>query len=166
MKKFIFALILLTLSTGCAINQKTEKVTDNAKTAKFAVYLADSNQIIFSEEDVASYEPSSKTFTFTPEGATKMKSYQPSLQIDTGLYQKSFVAKLGNDEIYRGKFWTNLSSLSEFGIVMSDVVMVGPDYNTLTVVGGYPSSELAQNSDQKINDPRIIEHFKNINKIK
>ena len=166
MKKIIFALILLTLFTGCAINQQTKNVTNNAQTAKFAVYLADSNQIIFSEEDIVSYEPSTKTFTFTSEGAKKMKSYQPSMQIDTGLYQKPFVVKLGNEEIYKGKFWTYISSVSESGIVMSDVVMVGPDYNTLTVGGGYVSSELAQDSDKKINDPRLIEHFKNINKIK
>lgn len=163
MKKIIFALILLTLFTGCTLNQKNEKVIDNTETAEFAVYLADSNQIIFSEKDIASYEPSTKTFTFTLDGARKMKSYQLFTQIYTGLYQKSFIAKFGNEELYRGKFWTGLSSISEFGIIMTDVVMIGPDYNTLTVTGGYPSN---QDSDKKINDPRLIEHLKKINKIK
>ncbi|MFH0818488.1 MAG: hypothetical protein V1898_00655 [Patescibacteria group bacterium] len=165
MKKILSVLILLILFTGCAMKQQTNNVATDTQTDKFAVYLADSNQIIFSEEDIISYELLTKTFIFTPEGAKKMKSYQPSSQISSGLYQKSFVVKLGNEEIYRGKFWTNFSSLSENGIVMTDVLMVGPGFNTLTVSSGYPSNDLALGHDKQINDPQLIEHFKNINKI-
>jgi hypothetical protein len=155
LRKFLFVLILSALLSGCGSNGDL-----------FAVYLQDTNKLIFSEEDIVSYEHSIQTFVFTPEGAEKMKSYQTSSQIDNGLYQKSFIAKLGDEEIYSGKFWTNLSSLSESGIVMYDVVVIGPDYNTFTVASSYPSEDISPENKEKINDPRIIEHFKNINKLK
>lgn len=165
MRKIIFGLILLTLFSGCALNRQSKNNINGSQNVKFAVYLLDTNQMIFSEDDVASYNSSSNTFTFTEQGAKKMKLYQTSLYIYDGLYQKCFVAKLGDEEIYRGKFWTGLSSLSEPGIVMSDVVIVGPDYNTLTVANSYPWDGLSPNNEEKINDARIIEHFREINKI-
>ncbi|MDD4352427.1 MAG: hypothetical protein PHU71_05665 [Candidatus Gracilibacteria bacterium] len=165
MGKTVFALIFLTLFAGCSLNTQTTSDTNDNQDTRFAVYLADTNSMLFSDEDLSSYEPSTQTFTFNSEGAKKMKSYQSSLQIDSGLYEKPFVVKLGNEEIYRGKFWSSFSSLSESGIVMTDVAMIGPDYNILTVDGGYPSA-FGTDNDKKINDPRIIEHFKNINKIK
>ncbi len=182
MNKIVFALILLTLFTGCTLHEQTKNDPDSNQTAQFAVYLTDTDQMIFSEEDITSYEASAHTFTLTPQGAKKMKSYQTSPQINAGLYQKSFVVKLGEKEIYRGKFWTYLSSLSELGIIITDVVMIGPDYNTLTVAQGYPSTSsslivdryLSENEylqeishpNDEINDPRIIEHFERINKLK
>lgn len=151
MKKTIFAILSLALLTAC-----------NATTPdKFAVYLSDTNAQVFSEDDLLSYNSSNGIFTFTKEGADKMKSFQTSSYIDAGLYQKSFVAKLGDEEIYSGKFWTNLSSMSESGIVMTDVVFVNPEYNTLTVSSGYPSGL----NNEQINDARLIQHFKKIDKL-
>lgn len=166
-QKILFSIIVLTVFSGCASNEQPKNVGDNtSEPEKFAVYLVDSRETIFSEDDIALYDASTQTFTFTPEGAKKMKRYQPSLQIDTGLYKKAFVVKLGSEEIYKGKFWTGLSSLSESGIVMLDVAMVGPDYNTLTVSGGYPAAEFEEDNGKSINDPRLIEHFKKITKLK
>lgn len=166
MKKTVFAFILLTLFTGCSLSNQVANNTNSGQGAQFAVYLADSKQMIFSDADIESYDATTHSFTFTKDGAEKMKSYQPSLQIDTGLYQKSFIAELGNEEIYSGKFWTDLSSLSESGIIMSDVVAVGPDYNTLTVSSSYPSEEISPKNRAMLDDARIIEHFRKINKLK
>ncbi len=165
MKKIALALILFTLFTGCSLNKQAANNTNSDQDAKFAVYLAESNQMIFSDEDIESYDATTYTFTFTKDGAEKMKSYQSSLRIDTGLYQKSFIAKLGDEEIYSGKFWTGLSSLSESGIVMTDVVMVGPNYNTLTVASSYPSEEISPKNRLMLDDTRIIDHFRKINKL-
>lgn len=156
MKKIIFALISFLLLTGCNSN----------KTTIFAVYLADTNQMIFSEEDISFYNSTTNTFTFTEEGAKKMQSYQtsPQLEVGIGLYQKAFVAKLGDEELYSGKFWTNISSMAVAGIIMSDVFMIN---NTLTVTDGYPNGFMFDsNNSEKINDPKLIEHFKEINKLK
>lgn len=166
MKKIVFIFILLTLFTGCSPNNQTANNINSDQDVKFAVYLVDSKQMIFSDEDIESYDATTYTFTFTKDGAEKMESYQPSPQIYTGLYQKSFIAKLGNEEIYSGKFWTNLSSLSEPGIIMSDVAMVGPDYNILIVASGYPSEEISPKNRAMLDDARIIEHFRKINKLK
>ncbi len=151
MKKLFFALLSFALLTACSANQKD----------KFAVYLLDTNQEIFSEDDLFSFDATTNTFTFTPEGAEKMKSYQTSPKLDAGLYQKVFTIRLGEEEIYRGKFWSNLSSMSENDIVITDVVMVGPDYNTLIIQGAYPGGL----SEEKFNNDRLVEHFTEINKL-
>lgn len=151
MRKIIFSILSFVLLTAC-----------NAKTSdKFALYLLDTNEQVFSEDDLISYDSSNSTFTLTKEGAEKMQAFQTSSYIDAGLYQKSFVAKVGDEEIYTGKFWTNLSSMSESGIVITDVVFINSEYNTLTVSESYPSDL----SNEKINDERIINHFKEIGKL-
>jgi len=158
-KKIILALILFLLLIGC----------NSTKTEIFAVYLADTHQMIFSEEDITSYDATTNTFTFTEEGAKKMQSYQTSMYLDDGLYQKAFVAKLGDEKLYSGKFWSLASSLAVSDIIMSDVLMISPDYNILTVTAdGYPTFEFTSDSDnsEKINAPKLIEHFKKINKLK
>lgn len=132
--------------------------------SKFAVYLTDTNLEVFSEDDLISYNPVKSQFKFTEAGAEKMKAYQTTTYINGGLYQKSFVAKLGDEELYSGKFWTNLSSSSYPGIVISDVFMISPEYNTLTVASQYPGDTNLEN-DELIKDKRIIEHFKEINKL-
>lgn len=161
MKKIVFALSSFLLLVGC--NPEKPEI--------FAVYLVDTNQMIFSEEDIASYDATTNTFTFTDEGAKKMQSYQTSMYLDDGLYQKAFVAKLGDEELYSGNFWSGASSLATSGIIISDVLMISPDFNTLTVTAGYPTSysmsELSSDSDNdKINDPKLIKHFKEIEKLK
>ena len=156
--------ILLTLLIGCTTNNQTINSQKDILPNKFAVYLVDSQQIFFSEEDISSYDPSTQTFIFTSEGAKKVDPFQSTVQINSGLYQKLFVVKLGDEEIYRGKFWSPVSSLSEPGIVMY-ASAIGQEDNTLTVSSGYASSELLSDK-RRINDPRIIEHFKKINKIK
>ncbi len=150
MKKILLIISLVFLA-GCSLN----------KPEKFAVYLLDTNREVFSEDDLISYDLLSGIFTFTEEGAQKMKSYQTSREMNAGLYQKSFVARLGEEELYSGKFWTGVSSMSEPGMVMTDVVMISPDYNTLTVQSSYPSGKISE----EINNSKIIEHFKKIGKL-
>ncbi|MFA6528133.1 MAG: hypothetical protein WCT46_01170 [Candidatus Gracilibacteria bacterium] len=149
MKKIILALFCLTFLTGCNPD------------AKFAVYLTDMNQMVFSEDDVASYDASNNTFTFTEEGLKNLEQFQSS-KLDSYLYQKPFVVKIGDEEIYSGKFWSNFSSLSEDGIVMCDVAMLSVDFNTLYVSSGYPIGD----SNDQINDTRITDRFEEINKLK
>lgn len=165
MKKILSGLLILILFTGCWPQSQTDNGLKN-NADSFSVYLKDSNEEIFSEEDLLSYDPETHTFTFTPQGAEKMKSYQLTAQVDTGLYQKSFKVRVGSEEVYEGKFWTALSSLSEPGIVMTDVMMVGPEQNTLTLSLGYPGEELSSQNGSLLDDPRIVDYFRSVNKLK
>ncbi|MFH1252931.1 MAG: hypothetical protein V1664_01180 [Candidatus Uhrbacteria bacterium] len=167
MKKIIPALIFLTLLVGFGCGKPATNETSNSLAEKFAVYLTETDQMIFSEDDLTSYEAATGIFTFTEDGAKKMQAYQTTQYIDTGLYQKSFVAKLGDEKMYQGKFWTGLSSMGLIDdIIISDVVMIGPDFNTLTISVGYPNGLVPADSEKQINNPQLIEHFKEIGKLK
>ncbi len=171
-KKVVVFLILLLLSSllliGCSpdLSSKTNPPNTNSTSPQLIIYLLQTNQIVFSEDDLLSYSPENKTFTFTEEGAKKMKAYQSSPLIHAGLYQKSFVIKLGEEELYRGKFWTALSSLIELGIVLSDVVMINEDYPLLTISSISLSDGDSPSNTIELDDSKLIEHFKRIHKLK
>ncbi len=161
MKKFLPALVSLFIIAGCNTSSPTPE-----QNAKLAVYLSDTNEVVFSEDDIVSYNDTTNTFTFTEDGVKKIQSYQSTSTIQGGLYQKPFTVKIGDETIYTGKFWTGLSSLSEEGIVMLDTFTVSPENNTLTVVGGYPErTTVTDEEKEQIDDPRITEHFQKLNKL-
>ena len=161
-----FFLIFLILLTGCKPNIGGSTNSINMSEPKLVVYLLPSNQVVFSEDDLLSYSAENKTFTFTLEGAEKMKTYQATPQINAGLYQKSFVMKLGEDELHHGKFWAGLSSFLEEGIFLSDVVMISEDYPTLTIGRTSISDENLSMDNFEIDHSKLIEHFRKINKLK
>ncbi len=132
----------------------------------FAIHLAASDSVLITDEDITSYEASTQTFILTMSAAARLQSYQTGSQIYSGLYQQAFVVKLRGEEIYRGKFWSNISSLSEDGIVMIDVVTIGPTNNKLIVACSYPSEAISPENRAKINDPLIIEYFRSQHKLK
>ncbi len=160
-----FFLIFLILLTGCKPNISGSTNSINTNEPKLVVYLLPSNQVVFSEDDLVSYSPENKTFTFTKEGVKKIKSYQPSYTIDAGLYQNSFVMKLGDKEIYHGKFWSGLSSHLEEGIFFSDVVLIGENYPVLRLERISLTSE-NDFATRELDDSKLIEHFRKINKLK
>ncbi len=126
--------------------------------SRFAVYFADSNQVVFSDEDIESYDPKHFSFILTKVGAEKVKSYQASSSMNGGLYQKSFVVKLNGEDMYRGKFWTRVSSMSEKGIVMLDVLSVDADSRTLWFSLGYPESSREGDPQRFSEDQKALEH--------
>jgi len=152
MRKIILSIACLMFLAGCNSD------------AKFAVYLTETDQMVFSEDDVASYDASNGAFSFTEEGLKNLEQFRSST-LEAGLYQEPFVVKIGDEEIYSGKFWSGFSSLSELGIVMSDIGMLSTDFNTMYVSSGYPSGD-SRDGDELINDKRIIERFREINKLK
>ena len=166
-KALLILSIFLVVFTGCNrdIGQSMNSLNTTQQNATFAVYLVPFNQIIFSEDDLLSYSGENNTFTFTKEGVRKMRLYQPASQINAGLYQSSFVMKLGDEELYRGKFWTGLSSHLEDGIFLSDVVLISEDYPVLKLER--ISITIADSFNiPDVDDSKLIEHFRKIKKLK
>ncbi len=163
----ILSLIFLLLLTSCTpnITSTANSVNSNQQDVRFAVYLLPSNQLIFSEDDLISYSAENDTFMFTPEGAKKMKAYQTSPTINAGLYQNEFVMKFGDEELYRGKFSTGLSSFLDEGIFLSDIVLISENYPVLRLEKVSLSDDDSFNA-QELDDSKLIEHFKKIEKLK
>ena len=78
-------------------------------------------------------------------------------------YGEPFVVKIGNQEIYDGCFWTPISSVSYGGIVIETLVNMTD--NTIKLEKGYPSSDFFEGIDPR-NDPRILDHFQKLGKLK
>ncbi len=172
MKKILLTLVSLLIITGCS-----PAASESAQPAKFAVYFTDTNEIVFSEDDLLAYDDTTDTFSFTDDAVKRLKPQTTPPTLDDSLYQKPFTVKIGNEEIYTGKFWSGVSSMSENGIIMLDTLMLSPKNNTLTVYRNYPDSspltdkektqlpEPAKSNQAKIDDERITEHFKKLNKL-
>ncbi|MCX5657420.1 MAG: hypothetical protein NTZ48_04250, partial [Candidatus Omnitrophica bacterium] len=79
------------------------------------------------------------------------------------LYKKDFVVRIGEKEMYRGKFWSLVSSASFNGVVILDSVLpLNNGNNSITINCGYPSPSFGspKTSDPR-NNPKILEFFKN-----
>lgn len=85
----------------------------------FSIYLAETGDIIVSGGDVISYDDITHTFKLSDKAIKRLENLNGTQGLGN-LYQKDFVVKLYDKELYRGKFWSVLSSLSPSGIFMSD----------------------------------------------
>ncbi len=149
----IFLLMLfITGSLACVGNDKTE----------FGIYLADSGELVLSEKHIKAYYPDAHTLELNEQGIEKWNSYLTYTTIpklDQCLFLKDFVLKIKGDEIYRGKFYSAVSSISYSGIVIMDALFKLDSTNsTIWIKNSYPGS-FSENQDDPRNDLRIIEFF-------
>ncbi len=156
----------------CLVSEKDQSAridlhcdTQNIAAKGFAIYLAETGETVLSEQDIISYEPTTGTFILTDIGAGKISKPEYRLEWPADLYQKVFLAKIGNEEIYRGKFWSWISSSSEPGIVMQPALLAQTDVQAFQVTSGYVSEPKPEDLD-KINDERILERFRSLGKLK
>jgi hypothetical protein len=128
----------------------------------FGIYLVDTGELVLSEQDIRSYNASTHEIELDLMGARKWNSYInvteniPTLA-DTILFAKDFVIKVNGEEIYRGKFWSMVSSQSYDGIVMLDALFTRDNENSkIWIESSYPASN---SSNDSMNDPRITDFF-------
>ncbi len=85
----------------------------------FEISVPETGDILISEGDVISYDDITHTFKLTDDAVKRLESLNGTQGLGN-LYQKEFIVKLNDKELYRGKFWSNLSSLTPSGVFMSD----------------------------------------------
>jgi hypothetical protein len=138
-----------------------------AKSASFGIYLlseemrTDQFQVagleslalqdkpLISSADIVSYDQATHEITLTPAAFQRVQSlYKLPVDVD-GL---PFVVCVGDERIYRGAFWTPVSSLSYDGVFI--LQPMGQD-NRITLLAGYPSHQLFSGPDPR-SDPRIM----------
>jgi hypothetical protein len=125
-------LCLILLSTSCGVGQKEG----------FAIYLADSGELLLSENEIAAYHRDNNTLELNENGIKKWNShltYQDIPKLADSLYSRDFILKIGRREICQGKFWSNVSSASYSGVVILDsLVKLDSSQNILWIRSDYP----------------------------
>jgi len=123
---------------------------------EFGIYLLENNELVISDNEIVWYDKTSYQIKMTEEGIKKISSLEVSV---TG---NPFVARIDGQEIYTGSFWVSFSSLSYSGIVIDSLRIQN---NTLRIDLGYPSSQFFEGVDNR-NDPRILDHFQKLSKLR
>lgn len=125
-------LCLILVATSCGAGQKEG----------FAIYLADSGELVLSENDIAAYHRDNNTLELNGNGIKKWNSHLTSQDIPKladSLYSRDFILKIGGREICRGKFWSNVSSAGYSGVVILDSLFkLDSSQNILWIRSDYP----------------------------
>lgn len=134
---FLIAALLLSIfliSSSCNVGQKEG----------FGIYLSDSGELVLSEHDVKAFHSADNTLELNENGIEKWNSYltyQTVPKLANSLFSRDFVMKIEGQEICRGKFWSNVSSASYSGVVITDALFkLDSNRNLLKIESGYPSS--------------------------
>ena len=106
-------------------------VSNKPSTSTFGIYLAETGDLLLSDEDMAAYVRATHKIELNASGIKKWNSYiaynnsydPPIPTLSGGLYQKEFAVRIDDTEYYRGKFWSIVSSASCSGVVILDVAM-------------------------------------------
>jgi hypothetical protein len=115
------------------------------------------NPPLISYPDFISYDPKNYTFELSD------KAKNAVWNMDHSVHGIAFTVQANGTIIYSGYFWPSYSSSSCDWIVI-DPLMLGND-NALTVNLGYPGLVQGQTIPDHRNDGRIIEIFRNDNKL-
>jgi hypothetical protein len=97
----------------------------------FSITLAESGEVILSDQHIAAYDWNRHSLVLTDEGLRRWQSFvpyndafDPPIPLISELFGKEFVLTIGGSEMYRGRFWTMLSSLLVSGVKIYDTNVV------------------------------------------
>jgi hypothetical protein len=110
------------------------------------IYLVDTGELVLSDQDMAAYLRDTHEIVLNESGIEKWNLYVIwgssggfPVPGTGGLYQKEFALRIDNREIYRGHFWSALSSMSCEGIVILDALLPCDGvHSTIQIENGYP----------------------------
>ena len=107
----------------------------------FGIYLVESDELVISDQHIEAYYWDSHAIELNVEGIEKWNSYityggEPKLQYT--LFGEDFVLKVKGEEIYRGKFYSMVSSASYSGVViLESLIKLNESQNTIRINFGY-----------------------------
>lgn len=120
---------------------------------EFGIYLLESDELVISEQEIIYYNKTSHEIKLTDTGVEKIEDLQVPVN------GADFVIKVEGEEIYRGAFWSPISSLSYNGFVIETLVTD----NSIKIVVGYPSSQF-QGEDARENT-KIFNYLEKVGKL-
>jgi len=119
----------------------------------FGIYLLESGELVISDMEIISYNKTSHEIELTDAGVAKIES------IEVPMNGTGFVVKVGGEEVYRGAFWSPISSFSYHGVVIETLVT----NNSVKIEAGYPPSQF-QGEDPRDN-PKVFDYLRRVGKL-
>lgn len=119
----------------------------------FGIYMIESGELVISDLDIIYYNKTSHEIQLTDAGIEKLEGLKVPLN-GTG-----FMIKVEGREIYRGAFWSPISSLPYHGVVIETLV----NKNIIKIEAGYPSSQF-QGEDPR-NNTKIFDYLEKVGKL-
>jgi len=118
----------------------------------FGLYLADTDELVLSEQHIAAYRPDESAFILNEEGITRWNSFHTYTgipKLGESLYQRDFIIKIEGEELCRGKFYSLASSASYAGLAIIDSLLpMDTDiHNKLWLISDYPGMSLGETYD-------------------
>jgi hypothetical protein len=166
--KRVFGIVIICIGSLLVMCQKQ---TENEITIEsvLAIALLETNEICFTDSDFEGYSSVSHEISLNKEGIIKWNSYLrydstfvPPISVLGRLYKKEFVLRIDNTEIYKGIFYSGVSSAISNGIIITDILIKKDSTNNrIQIDFGSNTANVIDNR----NDPRIIELFKIKNKL-
>lgn len=165
----LLLLLTLTISAGilsCALNNEAPEEKPG-----FGIYLVDTGELVLSDIHIKAYrrnvhlteaEEDTHEIELNEAGIKQWNSYLtyegiPKLK-DT-LYQRDFVVRVNGEDIYKGRFYSMLSSMSYDGVVIMDTVTkLNEEHKMIYICYGYPTSSFASGNDPR-NSPVILDYL-------
>ena len=153
MRKAIFLMAVLSLSilttTSCNIGQKEG----------FVIYLAESGEIILTENEIEMYNSDENALELNEDGIKKWNAhltYQDVPKLADSLFAHEFILEIEGKKICRGAFWSGASSTSFSGVVILDSLFkLDSSHNTLWIKSGYSSN----NKELELSVSSELYHF-------
>jgi len=112
--------------------------------SEFGVYLADTGELVISERDIRSFDGEQMALELTENGIKRWNAFAPDgivPKLTDSLHSRDFVMKIEGEELYRGKFWSLVSSQMYTGIIISDPLFsLSDEFNWLFIRFGCPVS--------------------------
>ena len=126
----------------------------------FGIFLVDDGELVLSEEHIKAYHKDTHTIELNEEGIQKWNSYmtwEALPKLADSLFSRDFALRIEGEEIYRGKFYSMVSSMSYPGVVILDaLVELDGSNNTIRIDFGYPWPPSEPEDDPR-NSPRVLD---------
>ena len=157
LEKCIFPFLVITL----LITFVYLSACNNAEPG-LGIYLVDSGELVLSDQHIEAYYWGSHTIELNEKGIEKWNSYMtyggiPKIQ--ETLHQRDFMLKVKGEEIYRGKFYSMVSSMSYEGVVILDsIIKLDKNINTIIIQHGYPSPGVGTGEDPR-NNQKVYDYL-------
>jgi hypothetical protein len=128
------------------VNIDDIRLSKQASDSVLGIYLVDTGALVLSNQDMAAYLRDTHEIVLSESGIEKWNSYvvwgssyDSPIPSAGGLYQKEFALRIDSREIYRGHFWSALSSISCEGVVILDALLPCDNVgNRIRIENGYP----------------------------
>ncbi len=129
-----------------------------AHSAEFGIYLGSEpvGAPFLSTADIVSYDGATHEIALTPDAVARIRA----LKVPTS--GTPFVVCLGREPVYRGAFWTGLSSQSYDGVIIETLAA---ERGTVCIELGYPGPGFFRGPDPRP-DPRLMQALQQAGKLR